>query len=357
VPRSRPGPARPSESLPAFPTEEFEAEVLPGLVPFARAELRAAGAKVRHESETSLLFEHRGGPKKLLALRRCVAVYALLRFDVPRPRALLGHAHLGRLTGLLASVLIASPGQSFNGFRFGAAGSDSPVFLRLADEISRGTGLPYRREDGELLLRVRPGAGGGWQVLARLTPRPLSAREWRACNRPGGLNATVAAAANDLLGVSDDDSYLNLMCGSGTLIVERALAGRLARGVALDLDPGALACAAENLALAGLAGSVELLQADATDVSLPTGEFDRLSADLPWGDAVGGHEENRLLYPRFLREAGRLAVPGARMLAITHELRIFEQALAAQTTWRSAGVVRVFHGGHRPGLYLLQRER
>ena len=38
----------------------------------------------------------------------------------------------------------------------------------------------YRPEDGQLLIRLRPETDGpGWEVLARTTPRPLSARPWR----------------------------------------------------------------------------------------------------------------------------------------------------------------------------------
>jgi tRNA (guanine6-N2)-methyltransferase len=341
-----------------MPAQLYEAEVLPGLAPFAEAELAALGARILRREEDALLFERRGDPGVLLGLRRCVAVYQVLGFDVPRPKALLGHANLTRLTAAVEAVRRRYPAGDIGGFRFGAAGSESPVFRRLAEELSAATGL-HQREEGELVLRVRPRPGGGWEVLLRHTPRPLSARAWRACNRPGGLNATVAAAAHDLLGVGVHDRYLNLMCGSGTLLIERALAGAWRRGVGVDLDPAAMACARENLERAYSAGAdgrgAELLEADATELPFEPAAFDRLSADLPWGDVVGGHAENSVLYPRFLAEAARVADGNSRLLAITHELRLFEGALASQSVWRLSRVVRVFHGGHRPGLFLLER--
>jgi tRNA (guanine6-N2)-methyltransferase len=331
--------------------------VLPGLAPFAEAELAALGARILRGEEGAVQFERPGDPAVLLGLRRCVAVYQVLGFDVPRPKGLLGHANLTRMAAAVAAIRGRFPAGDFSGFRFGAAGSESAVFRRLAEELSAATGL-RERDEGELLLRVRPRAGDGWEVLLRLTPRPLSARAWRSCNRPGGLNATVAAAAHDLLGVAADDRYLNLMCGSGTLLVERALAGAWRRAVGFDLDPAALACARENLERAYSDGAIgrpaELLEADATELPFEAGAFDRLSVDLPWGDVVGGHAENARLYPRFLAEAARVADRGARLLAITHELRLFEGALAGQGGWRLLRVVRVFHGGHRPGLFLLE---
>jgi tRNA (guanine6-N2)-methyltransferase len=332
----------------------FEAEVLPGLAPFAVAELERLGATISRAEEDAVEFRFGGPIEALSGLRRCVAVFLLLRFGVPRPKALLGHEHLTRLVTELGELRTGPGAPSYDGFRIGAAGSDSKVFARLAQELSSASGLAHRPDDGELLLRVRP-RNGAWEVLLRISERPLSARPWRACNMPGGLNATVAAAAHDLLGASPADRYLNLMCGSGTLLVERALAGRWSRGVGIDIDERSLACARENVAAAGLDGRVELLPADATSLPFDDGAFDRLSADLPWGDVVGTHRENVLLYPLFLAEAARVGSRDARLVVMTHELRLFEAALAGEGRWRQAGLVRVFHGGHRPGMYLLER--
>ena len=333
----------------------YEAAILPGLAPFATRELDRLGARLLGSEEDSLRFSYSGDEERLNRLRRVTALYRVLQFAVPRPKALLGHEHLTRLLENVREVAARFAPQEQR-FRFGAAGADSPVFGRLAQEIEKGTGLRHDEEEGELHLRVHPG-GPGWEVLVRLSPRPLSAREWRVCNMPGGLNATVAVAALDMLGGQAKERHLNLMCGSGTLLIERALAGPYGELVGVDLNGDALECARANLQQAGLAGAVELLHEDATQLSLPDARFDRLSCDLPWGDAIGDHEMNAALYPRFLAEAARVSTPDARMLVITHELRLFERALAAQAQWRQAQLVRVFHGGHQPGLYLLRRAR
>jgi len=224
---------------------------------------------------------------------------------------------------------------------------------RLAEAVSRETGLTHDPEEGDLLLRVRR-APEGWDVLVRLTPRPLSARPWRVCNLEGGLNATLAVAMLEMAAAKPHERFLNAMCGSGTLVVEQLARRTPARIVACDLSEAALTCARENVAASGLDG-VEFVRADATQLAFADMSFEVIAADPPWGDAVGSHEGNAALYPAFLREMARVAAPGARFVLLTHELRLLERTLRAQAAWRSGEPLRVFHGGHYPRVYLLTR--
>lgn len=332
---------------------DYVAEALPGLGRLAAEELRGLGAEVSRVADDEVVFGLRGSPGALLGARRVVAVYRSVRFEVPRPRALLGDEHLRRLLAEARAVVNGQPRGAFDGFRLSAAGSDTKVFQRLAVALGEGLGLAHQPEEGALLIRVRR-AEGGWEALLRLTPRPLSARPWRVCNMPGGLNATLGAVMNDLLGPGPDDRYLNAMCGSGTLLVERALAGPAGRLVGCDLDPEAVACAERNLAAAGVTGA-ELLVADATALPFPDASFTHLSANLPWGDAVGTHAGNAALYPAFLAEARRVLAPGGRAALLTHEVRLFGELLREARGWRLLDELRVFHGGHYPRAYLLER--
>lgn len=356
--RRRPAPTRaktsttPSaRSAPA--TDRFEAEVLGGLSSFAEAELRALrGAEIIRAEEEAVTFRYGGPLAALRELKTVVAVYALKRFEIPRPKALLGQQHWQQVLGLLRAV---QSQDDFRGFRFSAAGSDSPVFVRLADAIRDATGLCFDAEEGDLLLRVRPYAEG-WEVLARLTARPLSARAWRVCNMAGGLNATLAVAMHQLAGVRPHDRVLNPFCGSGTLAIERASLGSAACLVASDLDPEALACGEANIRASGFTSVIATARADATALAELGSSFDVIVADLPWGDAVGSHDANARLYPETLRELARVAAPGARCVLLTHEIRLFERSLArAGLPWRQKRALRVFHGGHYPRMYLLER--
>jgi 23S rRNA G2445 N2-methylase RlmL len=329
---------------------DFEAEVLPGLEPFAQAELKGvSGVQQVRSGEGAVGFRFVGNPAKLADLRTVVAVYHTLHFAVPRPKALLGHEHLSRLREAVATLRSR---RAFKSFRLSAAGSDSAVFVRLTEVLSQETGLPHLPDEGELLVRVRRAqTGGGWEVLLRLTPRPLSSRPWRVCNLSGGLNAALAAVMLRLADVRDGERVFNPMCGSGTLLIEQGLVSP-ARLLGCDLNPAALACSLQNAQAAGLT-SVELFEADATATGLEPGSVDVIVADPPWGDAVGSHTGNAALYPALLAELSRIAAPGARLVLLTHELRLFERVLSTQSFWQVGQQFRVFHGGHYPQVYLL----
>ena len=330
----------------------FEIEVLEGLLPFARREVEALGATVTSEHADGLTVRAIGA-ETLLALRLASAAYLRLHFEVPRPKALLGDAHFRRL---LAGVREVTARGRFENFRFAAAGAGSGVFRRLAQALQEATGLRFDADAGELLLRVRPAPeGSGWEVLVRLTPRPLSARSWRVCNRAGGLNATLAAAMVAASRPRPGERFLNLMCGSGTLLVERYLAGPAAELTGLDVDADALTCARANLEAAGAAEACRLVRADVREAPLDRAAHDVIVADLPWGDAVGSHADNRSLHPAVLEAADRLAGPEARVVLLNHELKLFRRVLAEQPWWRVESERKVAHGGHYPHLYVLRR--
>lgn len=341
---------------------DYEVEILPGLKPFALDELRRRfGAAIHIDplgEEDGIRFRYSGDERSLLDLRTVVAVYRVERFDIPRPRALLGHVHFTRLMRDVDAVRRLHPLGAFRTFRVSAAGSHSTVFRRLRAEIGTQSGLVDDPEAGDLLLRVRPSTRGGWEVLLRLSPRPLSARAWRVCDMPGALNATIAAAMVEWTQPEPHDRFLNLMCGSGTLLIERLLRCSAEQAVGCDIDQAVLACAQENLAAANLSDAARLFCMDATHLDFPARSFGALAADLPWGQLVGSREEIESLYPAVLAEAARVAVPGAPLVIITHAVRLFDRLLPRMGhLWRVERTQRVFQGGQHPRIYLLRRAR
>ena len=336
-------------------------EILPGLQPFAQEELTERFGKriilLAHDKPDAIYCTYSGDMHDLFALRTVVAIYLVQQFAIPRPRALLGHEHYHRLLQAIADVRSLQANNTFSGLRISAAGSDSSVFATLIEQFCRDTGLPYDDENGDLLLRVRPSAltNGGWEVLIRLTPRPLATRAWRVYNMPGALNATIAAAMIEMTQPHSTDRFLNMMCGSGTLLVERLLRCPATLAVGCDIDAHALVGARQNLETAKVADKALLCAWDATELPFVAGSFNVICADLPWGQLVGTHADNAALYPKMLTEAARLATPPAHLILLTHEIALFERILPSfADVWEVQDVVKVLQGGLHPRVYAMR---
>lgn len=343
------------------PTFVCEAEVAEGVEAFAREELRdryPRHARLEPQQESgSIRFTYSGDLRLLPRLRTVEAVFLAQRFDVPRPRALMGDASFRLLVRQAQTVLDLYSGQ-FKTLYLSAAGAHTPVMTRLKEDLARHTRLKVADEKGDLLIRVRPSKDGGWETLIRLTPRPLVTREWRVCNYEASLNATVAHVMALMTQPTAQDVFVNLGCGSGTLLIERLSAKRAQRLIGIDNNPQQLVCAAANLEASDSrdgAGAVQLVRADMTAAPLPTGCADAVCADLPFGQKVGSHKHNQTLYPRVLDEAARLVKPGGCMVLITHEIRLMEQLMAQAQPWRLEQQIRVTLRGLHPALYLLRR--
>lgn len=357
---TRPG-RRPERPAPPAPPRACEAEVAPGLEEFARAEVldRFAGAVSLHPAgkRGTIRFGYAGDLQNLLALRTAGSVYVIESFAAPRPLALLGHENFQRLLAAVREALALHPAGAFSTLRISAAGEGSAVYDRLRAALGAETGLVPTLDAGDLLIRVRrPPSGGGFEATVRLSPRPLSARPWRVCDLPGALNGAVARVLVGLTRPDADDSYLNLACGSGTLLVERldAVPARSALGV--DTDPAALECARANLRAAGHNRAVRLEPWDAGELPLPDASVSALCGDLPWGHRTGAHAGNVALYPRLLAEAGRVAADGARLALLTSEARLLERVLGEQVdAWRSERTIRFEMDGVHLRAYVLER--
>jgi tRNA (guanine6-N2)-methyltransferase len=377
-PRPRPrraAPARPGAAprvgpRPAPTGLELELTCLPGLTDVVVRELHArlgGGSSLRRDparvvgrpgrEDAVALRLPRPSLRAVHELRTLVAVQIVLRYPVPRPKALLGDALRRQMIGDVAAAVADATsvtGAGFTALRLEAAGRDSEVMRRLAEALAEGVGLSVDESDGDLVVRARPEADG-WALLLRTTPRPLSTRAWRVCDRPGGLNASLAAAMAWLASPPAGARVANPFVGTGTLAIELALADRRAQVAGFDLDPEAVACARRNAAAAGVADRVSLELGDALAWPQADASLDLVLADPPWGDAVGSRAGNRALYPAFLAEAARCLRPGGRLAWVTHEIELTRAALAGPGPWRMLHDRRVWHGGHHPWVLVLER--
>jgi 23S rRNA G2445 N2-methylase RlmL len=175
------------------------------------------------------------------------------------------------------------------------------------------------------------------------------------CNQEGALNATVAYAMAVLSDPTDQDSVINLGSGSGSLLIERGAWGRAGLLLGVDDDSAMIACAGQNIAASTAKAGIQLLQGDVRRLPCASSSADVILADLPFGQLVGSHKDNMTLYPDVLREAARVAKPGARAVFITHEIRLMDNLLRHSEAWRTRQVIRITLRGLHPRIYVLSR--
>jgi 23S rRNA G2445 N2-methylase RlmL len=363
--KPRPAPAKPKPAGPQPPpTHECEVEVAEGLEGLAWRELktlfddRVETADLEGRAG-SLRFLYTGNPYQLLKLRTAQAVYFVRQHPVPRPKGLLGDQHFKTLLAQIADMQQLSPAGTYKTLHISAAGSDSSVMNRLKTELAAKLELDVDDKEGDLLIRVRRAAGdetAGWETLVRLTPRPLATRSWRVCNREGALNAPVAHAMALLSDPADEDTVVNLMCGSGTLLIERHFAGAASQLIGYDTDATALDCARRNIEAAGASEQIQVRPGDVRDLDVLPRSVDVVMADLPFGQLVGSHDDNLHLYPAVVKEAARITKKGGRALFITHEVRLMETVLEDSGAWETEQSIRVGIGGMYPRIFKLIRK-
>lgn len=342
------------------PPVEYELECIPGLEAYAIDELTSRAGVIPQSAEILrsgfIRFRFDGDSSLLAILRSAIAVYGVHRYEIPRPKALLGHQHLTRLINILRATM-RDWTLAKTSLGIGAAGSDSSVLRRLKQELARSLDMPIDPENkGQLYLRlVRPVDQSNWEVLVRLSPQPLSKRDWRVINVPGALNATVAFAMTQIQARDSKERVLNLCSGSATILIEHALSRTSDQLLAVDSSANMLGAAKLNCIASDTNGLVTLLRADAGRTPLRPGTIDRIYADLPFGGQVGSHADNLRLYPKVLEEAHRISRPEAVCILLTHEINLLRECID-QSKWRTVSETRINLRGLHPRLFVLKRK-
>lgn len=326
----------------------IELEFAEGLEDIVQKELseKLKAYYVRKTAKGYLTIQYDGQTDALLKLKSINTVYESIYFDIPRPRALLGHEHFHRLLNHIKAIGL----QGYQTLFISAAGSETSVMQRIKQDLAQELGLTIGDNSGDLWLRMKR-QGNGWEVLIRLTPRPSATRQWRVCDFEGALNAPVAYAMGAM--ISPADVVVNLMCGSGTLMIEYPHQAKQLIGV--DWDEAALDCAFANIQASSSTSHIELIKSDVASTPLSTSSVDALLADLPFGQLVGSHQNNQSLYPKILKEAARIAKKSAQFIIITHEIKLMENTLSKNQDWHVESVRRVSLRGYHPRIFLLRK--
>lgn len=360
---------KPSRSL------TYIAQTQPGFEAIAVGELeeledvRILGTQTVSDKNGMIRFEYAGDPADLLDLRTIEDLFVLVARvpELPPTYSALRDlaAAVTRASGIERGLQLARqihPGRGGEGrFRF-------RVIARLAAQTH------YRRVDAQEAVtkaiaqrtdhRWQPSDTGTLEfwltifpdealLMLRLTDERMRHRTYKLEHLPASLRPTPAAALVRLTRPKPDDVFLDPMCGAGTILIERALAGRYQLLLGGDNDPLALETAQGNIGTRYQ--PIELHDWDAMQLPLDAGVISAAAVNLPFGAQIGSAEENRLLYPAFLREAVRVLRPHARLVVLTGDWRTFDTALKRTDNLYSRTTHPVMILGRAARIYVLQR--
>ncbi|ADG13674.1 putative RNA methylase [Methanocaldococcus infernus ME] len=193
----------------------------------------------------------------------------------------------------------------------------------------------------------------------------LDKRGYRVYNHLAHLNSTIAASLIYLGNFREYESLLDPMCGSATILIEGALIRRnIPPGIfrerkygfsflnlfgrelledvkrevninyekyliyGIDKNPKFLEGAKRNLESAMVDDTVNLILGDATKIDKIFNEVDLVVVNPPYGIRLGKKRLLRELYNNFLLSVKRVMHGNSRVICITAETKLFEEAIA-----------------------------
>ena len=192
--------------------------------------------------------------------------------------------------------------------------STAEIKQACAESITAAHGWAYAPDDAEADLNVRVFIDHDVAFVGvRLGERPLHRRPYKQAHVPGSLKPPAAAAMLALAEVGAGMRLLDPCCGAGTILIEAAQIGAVARGG--DRDPDAVTAARANISAAGI--SADVREWDARALSLDDGAFERVVTNLPWGREVQVDATLEAFYRRVCAEVRRVLAPGGRIAVLT----------------------------------------
>ncbi|XP_012675340.2 THUMP domain-containing protein 2 [Clupea harengus] len=151
-----------------------------------------------------------------------------------------------------------------------------------------------------------------------LSSQPLAKRSYM---KHTGLRSTVAWAMASVSNIKEGAVIIDPMCGVGTILLEAAQECPNACFFGLDSDVGQLQKATENMEFAQLQGRVQLLQASAMGIPLPSGSVDVVVCDVPFGRKFSCGSSMAAALPEIVKEMERvLCVGGSLVLLVSLQL-------------------------------------
>lgn len=160
-------------------------------------------------------------------------------------------------------------------------------------------------------------------ISTRLSDRTMRHREYKVENFSGALRPTIANAMVYLSKPEDDDIFLDPMCGSGTILIERAIWQRYELLIGMDKSTNAIETTLLNFGKKHKPRRIEL--GDVTNLKIDNESVTKVVTNPPWGIQMKKELE---FYSEMLEEINRVLVNNGKCVLILKRSLINKKALA-----------------------------
>lgn len=163
----------------------------------------------------------------------------------------------------------------------------------------------------------------------RLSDRTMRHRFKREKEEHASLRPSVAAAMVHLSDPQPDDVFLDPLCGSGTILMERRLTNDFAQLLGGDIDRGRAGTAYVNLRRQRreTRDEIRIVQLDARRLPFASATINKVVSNLPFGKQIGSKSGIQRLYPAIFSEFERALAPEGRAIVLSSEYDLVKTAV------------------------------
>lgn len=161
----------------------------------------------------------------------------------------------------------------------------------------------------------------------RLSDAAMRHRDYQTGHVSATLRPSAAAAMVRLSEPQADDIFLDPMCGSGTILFERALIAPSQAILGGDNDARRLQVCFDNLAQFPQAERIRCELWDATRLPLDDQSVTKIVSNPPFGKQLSDKKALRRLYPAMFQEFERVLRASGRIVIISSEYDLIKQIL------------------------------
>ncbi len=240
----------------------------------------------------------------------------------------------------------------------------------LAETVAEGLRKRYPRwlpvpDAGQVEVWVNV-LGSQLLLGLRLSDRTMRHRYQKRVELPVSLRPSVAAAMVYLAQPTPEELFIDPMCGSGTILLERRAFGPVRLLLGGDVAPDRAQAARLNLMgqkrkprsrqeempppLPAIA------QWDATRLPLADGTAHKLVTNLPFGHQLGTPEKLPGLYASFFAEVARVLHQNGRAVVLSSEFELVKESVRQQPSLHIVTGYSIAILGKWGRIYIIQRQ-